>query len=213
MWIHSMGNHGQRGVSSERRRSSCSSCSCEGVGKCCVIVLSGEWQCLHSMLRVAVWVPAASGPGCHEGGQGIHQSLLWQGRRTPQSGQPLRLASRLQRKWTPPLWKFFETWDLFHYKGSILVRWHVYIEGAPWTLRPGQDVHTCLVTLDIFGSPIDFNVRVRYFVWNFKGTLWNSTQNILPIHWNSTRNILPIHWKMCSLLRSEDLRDLRFKSS
>ena len=23
---------------------------------------------------------------------------------------------------------------------------------------------------------------LRYFVWNFKGTLWNSTQNILPIH-------------------------------
>ena len=23
-----------------------------------------------------------------------------------------------------------------------------------------------------------FNVWVRYFVWNFKGTLWNSTQNI-----------------------------------
>ena len=21
-------------------------------------------------------------------------------------------------------------------------------------------------------------------MWNFKGTLWNSTQNILPIHWN-----------------------------
>ena len=27
------------------------------------------------------------------------------------------------------------------------------------------------------------NVWVRYFVWNFKGNLWNSTQNILPIHW------------------------------
>ena len=29
-----------------------------------------------------------------------------------------------------------------------------------------------------------FNLWVRYFVWNFKGTLWNSTQNIFPIHWN-----------------------------
>ena len=28
-----------------------------------------------------------------------------------------------------------------------------------------------------------FNVWVTYFVWNFKGYLWNSTQNILPIHW------------------------------
>ena len=30
---------------------------------------------------------------------------------------------------------------------------------------------------------ISFNVWVRYFVWNFKGYLWNSIQNILPIHW------------------------------
>ena len=28
------------------------------------------------------------------------------------------------------------------------------------------------------------NVWVGYFVWNFKGHLWNSTQNIIPIHWN-----------------------------
>ena len=28
-----------------------------------------------------------------------------------------------------------------------------------------------------------FNVWIRYFVWNFKGTFWNSTQNILPILW------------------------------
>ena len=28
-----------------------------------------------------------------------------------------------------------------------------------------------------------FNVWVRYFVWNFKDPLWNSTQNILPIYW------------------------------
>ena len=27
-----------------------------------------------------------------------------------------------------------------------------------------------------------FNVWVRYFVWIFKRYLWNSTQNILPIH-------------------------------
>ena len=31
-----------------------------------------------------------------------------------------------------------------------------------------------------------FNVWVRYFVWNFKRHLWNSTQNI-PIHcWNAS---------------------------
>ena len=45
------------------------------------------------------------------------------------------------------------------------------------------------------------NVWVRYFVWNFKGYLWNSTQNISPIH-----------WKMWILFKGEDLRALRFKS-
>ena len=44
---------------------------------------------------------------------------------------------------------------------------------------------------------VSFNVRVRYFVWNFKGSLWNSTQNILPIH-----------WKMCILFTGENLRAL-----
>ena len=39
-------------------------------------------------------------------------------------------------------------------------------------------------------------------MWNFKGTLWNSTQNILPIH-----------WKIWLLYNIEILRALRFKSS
>ena len=39
-------------------------------------------------------------------------------------------------------------------------------------------------------------------MWNFKGTLWNSTQNILPIH-----------WEMRLLNNIEILRALRFKSS
>ena len=39
-------------------------------------------------------------------------------------------------------------------------------------------------------------------MWNFKGYLWNSTQNILPIH-----------WKMWILLTCENLRALRVKSS
>ena len=39
-------------------------------------------------------------------------------------------------------------------------------------------------------------------MWNFKGTLWNSTQNILPIH-----------WKIWFLYDTEILRALKFKSS
>ena len=53
-----------------------------------------------------------------------------------------------------------------------------------------------------FIKDLSFNVWVRYFVWNFKGTLWNSTQNILPIHWNI--------WLLYNI---EMLRALRFKSS
>ena len=47
-----------------------------------------------------------------------------------------------------------------------------------------------------------FNVWVRYFEWNFKGYLWNSAQNIIPIH-----------WKMRILFTGENWRALRFKSS
>ena len=39
-------------------------------------------------------------------------------------------------------------------------------------------------------------------MWNFKGYLWNSIQNILPIH-----------WKMWILFTCENLRALRVKSS
>ena len=45
-------------------------------------------------------------------------------------------------------------------------------------------------------------VWVRYFVWKSKGYLWNSTQNILPIH-----------WKMCILSTYEILRALIIKST
>ena len=47
-----------------------------------------------------------------------------------------------------------------------------------------------------------FDVWVRYFAWNFKGILWNSTQNISPIY-----------WKMCTLLSSGTLIAPRFMST
>ena len=46
------------------------------------------------------------------------------------------------------------------------------------------------------------NVCARYFMWNFKGTLWNSTQNTISIH-----------WKMIFLDSVEHFRTLKFKSS
>ena len=45
-------------------------------------------------------------------------------------------------------------------------------------------------------------VWVKYLVWNFKGALWNSTQNILPIHWKTWC------WYNIGILRA-----LKFKSS
>ena len=47
-----------------------------------------------------------------------------------------------------------------------------------------------------------FSVWVRYLVWNFKGALWNSTQNILPIH-----------WKIWFFYSRAIFKTLRFKSS
>ena len=55
-------------------------------------------------------------------------------------------------------------------------------------------------------SPVNkihiFQCMGMIFLWNFKGTLWNSTQNILPIH-----------WKIRILYNIEILRTLRSKSS
>ena len=69
----------------------------------------------------------------------------------------------------------------------------------------GQDLHAPGMRARLNVVPwclISFNVWVRYFVRNFKGYLWNSTQNILPIH-----------WKMWILFTCENLRALRIKSS
>ena len=40
-----------------------------------------------------------------------------------------------------------------------------------------------LLNLHFSTNYTSFNVWARYFAWNFKGYLWNSTQNSLPIHW------------------------------
>ena len=71
----------------------------------------------------------------------------------------------------------------------------------------GDQLNYCLAqypsghTTQLLRHSDAFNVWVRYFVWKFKGTLWNSTQNILPMH-----------WKIWSLYNIEILRALRIKS-
>ena len=47
-----------------------------------------------------------------------------------------------------------------------------------------------------------FQYMGKIFCVEFQRSLWNSTQNILPMH-----------WKMCILFTGENLRALRFKSS
>ena len=57
-----------------------------------------------------------------------------------------------------------------------------------------------------------FNIWVRYFVWNFKGTLWNSTQNILLVHWYPLKfhtKYLTRRLKFYTTLKLWKLLDLR----
>ena len=75
-----------------------------------------------------------------------------------------------------------------------------------------------LLNFHLWIKSISFKVWVRYFLLNFKGTLWNFTQNILPIHWkiwfSYNIEILrafrfmslyaflkcpPAHWHICSI--------------
>ena len=77
----------------------------------------------------------------------------------------------------------------------------LYIVGPETTVAPVWPARGRFKnTYDLKSST--FNVWLRYFVWNFKGNLWNSTQNVLPID-----------WKMQILYNLEILRALRFKSS
>ena len=90
-------------------------------------------------------------------------------------------------KWTPPLLKHICNW----YYSTTKAR----LRGFSKTDMCGKILNfRCL-------KAACFNVWVRYFVPNFKGTLWNSTQNILPIG-----------WKMCILLGIQNLRVPRFTS-
>ena len=74
-------------------------------------------------------------------------------------------------------------WHLIYHLNDV-IRGHLKKTYEFVNLRALMISTSCIIA--------SFNVWGRCFVWNFKGTLWNSTQNILPIH-----------CKMYSLLRSE----------
>ena len=80
-------------------------------------------------------------------------------------------------------------------------RFPIFIRGA-FQKHLSELLNLRALNFHLWIKSTSFNVWVRYFVWNFKGTLWNSTLNILPIH-----------WKMWFLYDLEILRALRFKSS
>ena len=56
---------------------------------------------------------------------------------------------------------------------------------------------------------ISFNVRVRYFAWNFKGM----PERLLNLITHSlTQNILPIHWNIFISFKVDNLRALWLKT-
>ena len=85
-------------------------------------------------------------------------------------------------------------WIVFHLIQRI---WKVLLQnqGVFQKLLSPQVSKIIKVHMCIKCTP--FNKWTWYFVWNFKGTLWNSTQNILPIH-----------WKMCILYGGQIVRAL-----
>ena len=114
---------------------------------------------------------------------------------------------------TPCLALMGELWGIFgedlsenllRYKGTHCIRIALMEKGGGWVGGVGGHFKNAfeLLKFQCRIKIISFNVWVRYFVWNFKGYLWNSTQNILPIH-----------RKMWILFTGENLRALRFKSS
>ena len=104
------------------------------------------------------------------------------------------------------LYNFFYNTVLLHIKKDWLGLWpKIGFQGGPGVISKTlisskiQELIKCQCCIKI----VSFNVWVWYLVWNFKGYLWNSTQDILPIH-----------WKMCIFLfTGEHFRDVRFKSS
>ena len=117
-------------------------------------------------------------------------------------------------------WHGTGSWNLSSWRTSIPLSWPVNNATVDdlATQRAGASASMIFpkfcwnITVSALGEELlnfqlwikftSFNVWVRYFVWNFKGNLWNSTHNILPIH-----------WKIWFLYNIEILRALRFKSS
>ena len=60
---------------------------------------------------------------------------------------------------------------LLHYSLQGAFQKHLNLRALKISMLYKNHIFQCII------------VCVRYFVWNFKGYLWNSTQDILPIPW------------------------------
>ena len=88
----------------------------------------------------------------------------------------------------------------------MMLNYILSLSWQPWSRGHFKNTYELLnvwaLNFHMWIKSTSFNVWVKYFVCNFKGNLWNSTQNILPIH-----------WKMWSLYNIKILRAFRFESS
>ena len=70
-----------------------------------------------------------------------------------------------------------------HFEGWYFLRGSICVTRGGGSKRLMSSLIQELLNFHLRIKYTSFNVWARYFVWNFKGNLWNSTQNILPIHW------------------------------
>ena len=72
--------------------------------------------------------------------------------------------------------------SLLYVSNLDTARWHQYLQKLGAVSYAYKLVKLRALKFSTLYKILSFNVWVRYFVWNFKGICWNSTQNILPTH-------------------------------
>ena len=97
-----------------------------------------------------------------------------------------------------------ETVEAMHVTGTTISWLLKRVQYIFWEDGVGmQDLRALKISMSYYNLIFEYQYKIsRYFLWNFKCTLWNSTQNFLTTY-----------WKMCCLFRDENRRALRFKSA
>ena len=87
-------------------------------------------------------------------------------------------------------------------RDALTVVWRHHIETTFERLKNAYEfLNLRALKISMLNKNRIFQCMDKIFCVEFQGTLWNSTQNILPIY-----------CKLCILFRCEDLKALRFKS-